>query len=418
LERAIGVLGVAVLIAIGVAVSVRPGAIDWRSVAIAMLAQLGIAGFALSLPAGQALFEVLNAGALLFIQAADAGIEFVFGRWPEEVMGAQGQALRLPFVFAVRVLPVIIFMSSVFSVLYHIGFLPRVVTGMAGALRFILPVSGAEALSTAANVFLGMTEAPLMVRPYIGDMTRSELFCVMVGGLASIAGSVLVAYAGMLGPEYAGHLITASLMSAPAAIAFSKIVVPELERPLTAAGGPAVLVPREHVNVIDAAAAGASEGLTLALNIGAMLVAFIAIIHLIDVALGSAGSLVGLPGLSLGRILGFGLSPLAWLLGVPWQDAGAIGTILGVKTALNEFIAYQQLGELRAGLHPRSIVIASYAVCGFANFGSLAILLGGLGGMAPARRRDIAADGLRAVVAGSLASFSTGAIAGLFLSGS
>jgi CNT family concentrative nucleoside transporter len=414
-ERAIGVLGVAVLIGFAVAVSVQRRAIDWRSVAVAMLLQLGIAGFALSVPAGRALFEALNTGALLFIQAADSGIEFVFGRWPDQVLGPAGEPLRLPFVFAVRVLPVIIFMSSVFSVLYHIGLLPRVVTGMARALRFALPVSGAEALSTAANVFLGMTEAPLMVRPYIAEMTRSELFCVMVGGLASIAGSVLVAYAGMLGPEYAGHLITASLMSAPAAIAFAKIVVPELDRPLTAAGGPPVLVPHEHVNVIDAAAAGASEGLSLALNIGAMLIAFIAIIHLLDAGLAWVGSLVGMSGLSLGRLLGLGLGPLAWLLGVPWQDARAIGEILGVKTVLNEFIAYQQLGELRASLRPRSVVIASYAVCGFANFGSLAILLGGLGGMAPGRRRDIAADGLRAVVAGSLASFSTGAIAGLFL---
>jgi concentrative nucleoside transporter, CNT family len=414
-ERAIGLLGIAALLAIGYAASVQRQAIDWRSVLVALVLQLGIAAVALQTAVGAAFFAALNQAALAFIVAADAGIDFVFGQWPAEVLGTGGTPVRLPFVFAVRVLPVIIFMSSVFAVLYHVGLLQRVVEWMARGLRFALPVSGAEALSAAANVFLGMTEAPLIVRPYVAAMTRSELFCVMVAGLASIAGSVLVAYAGMLGPEFAGHLVTASLMSAPAAIAFSKLVVPEVGRPATGADGVSARAPSEHVNVIDAAAAGASEGLRLALNVGAMLIAFVAIIHLLDVMLAAIGAWFGIAQLTLGRVLGTALGPLAWLLGVPWRDAVPIGELLGVKTVLNEFIAYQQLGELRAGLEPRSVVIASYALCGFANFGSLAVLLGGLGGMAPERRGDIAADGLRAILAGSLASFCTGAIAGLFL---
>jgi CNT family concentrative nucleoside transporter len=306
-------------------------------------------------------------------------------------------------------------MSSVFAVLYHLGLLQRVVEWMARGLRSLLPLSGAEALSAAANVFLGMTEAPLMVRPYVPAMTRSELFCVMVAGLASIAGSVLVAYAGMLGAEYAGHLVTASLMSAPAAIAFSKIIVPELEHPLTSADGARLRQPSEHVNVIDAAASGAAEGLRLALNVGAMLIAFVALISLLDAGLARTGLWLGVSELSFGRLLGLALAPLAWLLGVPWAEALRVGELLGVKTVLNEFLAYQQLAELRAGLSPRSVVIASYALCGFANFGSLAVLLGGLGGMAPERRGDIARDGLRAILAGTLASFNTGAIAGLLL---
>jgi CNT family concentrative nucleoside transporter len=412
-ERAIGVLGLAVLLAIAWAASVERRAIPWRSVAIAMGLQLAIAALALKTRAGAAGFEALRVAALAFIGAADRGIDFVFG--PQEMLGAGGERLRLPFAFAVRVLPVIVFMSSVFALLYHVRVLPLVVRALALGLRRVLPVSGAEALSAAGNVFLGMTEAPLLVRPYVAAMTRSELFCVMSVGLANIAGSVLVAYADMLGPGFVGHLVTASLMSTPGAIAFAKMIVPESGSPQT--GGDAVPppLPRTHANAIDAAAAGASEGLYLALNVGAMLIAFVAILALLDSMLASSGAWVGLPGLSFGRLLGTALAPLAWLLGVPWADAPRVGELLGVKTVLNEFLAYQQLGALRDSLQPRSVLIASYALCGFANLGSLAILLGGLGGMAPERRPDIARDGLRAILAGTLASFATGAVVGLLL---
>jgi concentrative nucleoside transporter, CNT family len=254
-----------------------------------------------------------------------------------------------------------------------------------------------------------------MVRPYIESMTRSELFLVMVAGLASVAGSVLVAYMGMVGPEYAGHLIAASFMSAPAAIMYSKLMIPEAGIPRTGGEGHLPAVPRTSVNAIDAAADGAAEGLRLALNIAAMLIAFVALIYLLDSLLALLCTLVGLAPISFAKLLGYVLAPVAWLLGVPSVDALRIGEMLGIKTVLNEFISYQMLAEARSTLTPRSVVIASYAMCGFANFGSLAILLGGLGGMAPGRRADIARDGLRAILAGSLASFTTGAIAGMLL---
>ncbi len=414
MERLVPLVGVAALIGLGWLASTRRNRVPWRSVGIALALQLGIALLVLRTPFGEGLFGLLNDLAVTFISSADRGIEFLFGSWPESVLDAHGEPVRLPFVFAVRVLPVIIFMSSVFSILYHVGLLQWLVEGLARALRRALPISGAESLGTIANIFLGMTEAPLMVRPYIEAMTRSELFCLMTAGMATVAGSVLVAYMGLVGPEYAGHLIAASFMSAPAAVGFAKLLVPEEGVPATL-GGARIDVPRDTVNVIDAAARGALDGVHLALNVGALLIAFVALIYLADAALGFAGGLAGFPDLTFGRLLGLLLAPLAFLLGVPWSDAFAVGEMLGVKTVLNEFIAYQQLAELREVLEPRSIIIASYALCGFANFGSLAILLGGLGGIAPSRRPDIARDGLRAILAGTLATFCTGAIAGLVL---
>ncbi len=414
MERAIGLLGLALLFGVAWLASTNRRAVRWRPVAVAFALQVAIALLVLRTPFGAAFFGLVNELAVAFISSADAGIDFLFGSWPERVLGPQGEPIRLPYVFAVRVLPVLIFMSSVFQVLYHLGVLQRVVDWMARGLRRVLPISGAESLATVANIFIGMTEAPLMVRPYIEAMTRSELFCLMTAGLATVAGSVLIAYMGMVGPEYAGHLIAASFMSAPAAIGFAKLMIPEVGQPATM-GGAVIEVRRESVNVIDAAAKGASDGLVLALNVGALLIAFVALIYLLDGLLGALGGLVGLPDLSFGGLLGLALAPVAFLLGVPWADAPAIGEMLGVKTVLNEFIAYQMLADARGALSPRSVVIASYALCGFANFGSLAILLGGLGGIAPSRRPDIARDGLRAILAGTLATFGTGAIAGLIL---
>ncbi len=414
MERAIGLLGLALLLGVAWLASTDRRAVRWRPVAVAFALQVAIALLVLRTPFGAAFFGLVNELAVAFISSADAGIDFLFGSWPERVLGPQGEPIRLPYVFAVRVLPVLIFMSSVFQVLYHLGVLQRVVDWLARGLRRVLPISGAESLATVANVFIGMTEAPLMVRPYIEAMTRSELFCLMTAGMATVAGSVLIAYMGMVGPEYAGHLIAASFMSAPAAIGFAKLIIPEVGQPATM-GGAAIEVRRESVNVIDAAAKGASDGLVLALNVGALLIAFVALIYLLDGLLGALGGLVGLPDLSFGGLLGLALAPVAFLLGVPWADAPAIGEMLGVKTVLNEFIAYQMLADARGALSPRSVVIASYALCGFANFGSLAILLGGLGGIAPSRRPDIARDGLRAILAGTLATFGTGAIAGLIL---
>jgi CNT family concentrative nucleoside transporter len=413
MERAIGLVGIALLIGIGLVASTNRRAIRWRIVGVAMGLQAVVAFLALKTAPGAWFFEGANVLAIGFIGAADQGINFVFGEWPSEVMGAQGSPIRLPYVFAVRVLPIIVFMSGVFSVLYHFGILQRAVSGLSRGFRWLLPISGAESLSTIANVFLGMTEAPLMVRPYVAGMTRSELFCVMTAGLSTVAGSILIAYVGMIGADLAGHLIAASFMSAPAAIAFSKLIVPEEGRPHTLDGAK-LRIPRQSVNTLDALAIGASDGLRLALNVGAMLIVFVAVIYLLDGLLAWGGErLLGIPGLSFGSLLGYALSPLAWLLGVPWSDAPTVAEMLGVKTVLNEFIAYQQLADVRATLDPRSVVISSYALCGFANFGSLGILLGGLGGIAPERRPDIARDGLRAILAGSLATFANGAIAGL-----
>jgi CNT family concentrative nucleoside transporter len=434
MERGAGVLGIAVLLGIAWLFSVDRRAIRWSTVGVALGLQLAIAALILRTPIGAAFFVGANDLAVAFISYADRGIDFVFGRWPEQLLGPEGEpvrlpfvfavrvlpiiivmgSVRLPFVFAVRVLPIIIVMGSVFSVLYHVGLLPRLVDALARGLRRVLPISGAESLATIANVFLGMSEAPLLIRPYVERMTRSELFLVMTAGFATVAGSVLIAYIGMLGSEYAGHLIGASFMSAPAAVAAAKILVPETGTPETVAGAH-IAVERPAANVIDAAAVGASDGLRLALNVGAMLIAFVAIVYMLDDALGWAGGLVGWPEASFEGLLGIALAPIALLLGVAPGDAFAVGEMLGVKTVLNEFLAYEMLARALDELEPRSAIIASYALCGFANFGSLAILLGALGGIAPGRRGDIARDGLRAILAGSIASFMTGAIAGLLL---
>jgi CNT family concentrative nucleoside transporter len=416
MERAIGLVGIAFLVGVAWLFSTQRRAIPWGSVATALALQVAIALLVLRTELGRLFFVGANDLAVAFISYADHGIDFVFGRWPETVLGPDGGPVRLPFVFAVRVLPIIIVMGSVFSILYHLGILQRVVVWVAWGLRRTLRISGAESLATIANVFLGMTEAPLLVRPYVESMTRSELFCVMTAGLATVAGSVLVAYVGLLGGDYAGHLIAASFMSAPAAVGIAKIMVPESGVPQTL-GEARVRVESTSVNVIDAAAQGASDGLRLALNVGAMLIAFVALVYLLDDAIGAVGGWVGVPGLTFEGLLGAALAPVAFLLGVPWQDAPTVGSLLGIKTVLNEFLAYQALADLVAQgkLQARSAIIASYALCGFANFGSLAILLGGLGGIAPSRRPELARDGLRAVLAGTIATFMTGAVAGLIL---
>ncbi len=334
MERAVSVVGVFALLGVAYAVSTNRRAIRWRTIAIALALQLAIALLVLRTPWGAWLFERVNDAADAFVAAAGAGIEFVFGRWPEQVMGPDGQPLRLPYVFAIRVLPIIVFMSSVFAVLQHFGVLQRVVEWLALGLRRSLRTSGAESLAAIAEIFLGMAEAPLMIRTYVPTLTRSELFCVMTAGLATVAGSVLVAYMGMLGPEYAGHLVAASFMAAPAAIAMAKLMVPEEGVPLTS-GEARVDIPRTTVNAIDAAAAGAIDGVRLALNIGGMLVAFVALIHMADALLAWGAGWFGVQGLSFESILGALLAPLAFLLGVPWHDAARVGELLGVKTVLN-----------------------------------------------------------------------------------
>ena len=323
-------------------------------------------------------------------------------------------ALPSPRATATMVLPTIIFMSSLMSVLYHAGDMQKIVEWTAKIMMKTMGTSGAESLSAAANIFVGQTEAPLVIKPFVDTMTKSELMALMTGGMATVAGGVLAAYVG-LGVD-AGHLLAASVMSAPAALAVAKLMVPETEQSQTE-GVVRVDLPKTHANMIDAAAAGAGEGLTLALNVGAMLLAFIALVAMFNGFLGLVGGWVGFPELSFELIVGYLFAPFAFLMGVAWEDCVQVGVMLGKKTVLNEFVAYLDLqAAIQANsISERSITIATYALCGFANFSSIAIQLGGIGGIAPSRRQDLAKLGVQALVGGTLACFMTACIAGLLI---
>jgi len=403
--RLVSATGFVAMIAIAWAFSRDRRRFPWRPVLWGGGIQLALGFALLRTPVGTVFFAFTNGVVDLFLRYVDAGVRFVFG-----------SLVDTGFSIAVNVLPIIVFMGSLFAVLYHFGVLQRVVEVMARVLSRTMGLSGAESLSAVADIFVGMTEAALVVKPYLERMTRSELFAVMTVGMATVAGSVMLAYVGMLGPGFAGHLATASLLSAPAGLLLAKVIVPETGTPETAGVG-RMAVEVESVNAIDAAAQGAIAGLRLAGYVGALLVAFVALVAMLNDGLGFLGGIVGLPELTMQRVLGWLLAPLAFLMGVPWHDAAQVGALLGVKTVLNEFLAYQELGRLiHAGaLAERSSVIASYALCGFANFGSLAILLGGVGGIAPGRRPEIARMGLLAILAGSLATFMTACVAGIFL---
>jgi concentrative nucleoside transporter, CNT family len=371
-----------------------------------------------SLPFLGEIFDVLAVGFVKLLSYVGDGSKFVFG-----------SMIDIPkngFIFAFQVLPTIIFFAALMGVLYHIGFMQFIVRIMAVGITKVMRVSGAETTSVCASVFIGQTEAPLTVRPYIPKMTESELLTMMIGGMAHIAGGVMGAYIIMLGGSdpaqqaiYAKHFLAASIMAAPATLLLAKILAPEVGEPLTR-GEVKMHVEKTSSNVIEAAAGGASDGLKLALNIAAMLLAFISLIALINALLGWAGGHLGLPGLSLQMILGYVLSPIAWLIGVPWEDARTIGSLIGEKITLNEFIAYQSLSAVTVGDGPGQIsqdarIIATYALCGFANFSSIAIQIGGIGGLAPERRGDLARLGLKAVLGGCLATFMTATIAGVLL---
>jgi CNT family concentrative nucleoside transporter len=403
--RAIAAAGFALLIALAWALSSDRRHVPWRAVAWGVALQLGLGALLLLTRFGAWFFAAMNGVVDLLARTTDVGVRFVFGALADA-----------GFSFAVHVLPIIVVMGSLFAVLYHVGLMQRVVDGLGALLARTMGTSGAESLAAVANIFLGMTESALVVRPYLERMTRSELFSLMTVGMATVAGSVLVAYAAMLGPGYAGHLATASLLSAPAGLLVAKLMVPERERPQTAASG-RVVVAREAHNVIDAAAQGAVAGLRLAAYVGAMLVAFVALIALVNTGLAALATPFGIEGLSLQRLLGVLFAPFAFLMGIPWADAQRVGGLLGIKTVLNEFIAYQELAVLaqQGALAPRSVAITSYALCGFANFGSLAILLGGLGGLAPTRREEVARFGLKSIASGTLASFMTACVAGMLL---
>jgi len=398
----IAILGLFVMLGIAWALSTNRKAIRWRTVITGTALQFGFALLILKTSGGQYVFARATEVVTAFLDFTDAGASFIFG---------EGFAEHF---FAFKVLPTIIFFSSFITILYYLGIIQWVVKGFAKVMMWVMGTSGAESLSASGNIFVGQTEAPLLIRPYVDTMTKSELMAVMTGGFATIAGGVLAAYVGM--GVSAGHLIAASVMSAPAALVMAKMMFPETEESLTA-GDVKLEVERPWANVIDAASEGAAAGLKLALNVGAMLLAFIALIAMINAVIGHVGGWFGFPDLTFELILGWLLRPLAWVMGVPWQEADKVGALLGIKTVVNEFVGYVRMEEMvKAGeLSARSATIATYALCGFSNFSSIAIQIGGIGGIAPGRKQDLARLGLRAMVAGSLACFQTATIAGLLI---
>ncbi len=403
--RALSGAGLFVLFGVAWLASSDRRAIDGRTVRNGILLQLVLAFLLLASPIGAPFFGLVERPVALLISVTEAGTRFVFG-----------PLLDAGPSFALGVLPIIVVVGSLFGTLYFLGWVQPFVRLSARFFAKTMNVSGAEALAAVANVFVGMTEAGLIVRPYLGRMTRSELFSFMTVGMSTIAGTVLVAYSLILGPGYAGHLVVASLLSAPAGLVVAKLMVPETGLPETRAGEAGLDRGTAH-NLIDAAAEGGLVGLRLALNIGALLVAFVALVALVNHALGALGGLFGAGELTLQSIFGVCFAPIAVLMGVPLDEARAVGSLIGVKTVVNEFVAYQDLARLiEAGtLSTRSATIAAYALCGFANFGSLAILLGGIDGIAPERRAEAAGLGLRSIVAGTLTTCITGCLAGLFV---
>jgi concentrative nucleoside transporter, CNT family len=406
-------VGLIVILAIAYAISTNRRAIDLRTVAWGLSLQIVFALVVLKTAVGQRAFEALGAAVTRLLDYAFVGSSMVFGPlgskevWPrmiKQILGEQ-EGARWSVLFAFQVLPTIIFIAALFAILYYFGVMQLVVRLFAVVMRRVMRASGAESLNVAASIFMGQTEAPLTIRPYLPRMTESELMTVMTSGMAHISGGIMAAYI-LFGIE-ARHLLTAVIMTAPGTLMMAKIFVPETEVPDTM-GTVRLQVERTDVNVIDAAGRGTGEGLSLALNVGAMLISFLALIALLNAVLGLAG-------LSLEQIFGWIFAPIAWAMGVPWRDAPTIGNLLGTRMAANEFVAYSQLGPLKPSLDPRSFTIATYALCGFANFSSIGIQIGGIGALAPSRRHDLARLGIRAMLAGTLANFVTATIAGFLL---
>ena len=403
------ILGMVVLIAIAVLLSNNRKAISIRTVVGALAIQVGFAALILYVPAGK---QALGAAADMVsnvIAYGNDGINFVFG-------GLADPSKPSGFIFAVKVLPIIVFFSGLISVLYYLGIMQVVIKVLGGALQKALGTSKAESMSAAANIFVGQTEAPLVVRPYIKNMTQSELFAIMVGGTASIAGSVMAGYAGMGVPLT--YLIAASFMAAPAGLLFAKILFPQTEQ--FNDKQPETDDSEKPTNVLEAMAGGASAGMQLALNVGAMLIAFVGLIALINGILGGVGGWFGYGDLTLQSIFGWIFKPLAYLIGVSWDESAIAGQMIGMKLAVNEFVGYLEFAkylqpDTAVVLSEKTKAIITFALCGFANFSSIAILIGGIGGMAPNRRGDVARLGLKAVVAGTLANLMSATIAGLFI---
>jgi concentrative nucleoside transporter, CNT family len=422
--RAQALVGLVVILGIAYLMSTNRRAIDVTTVAWGLGLQIVFALLVLKTDAGQVVFQKASDGITKLLSFADVGSSFVFGplgnkqAWPKIMSAALGpEGAQYSMIFAFQVLPTIIFIAALFAILYYFGVMQIVVRGFAWAMRRVMKASGAESLNVAASIFMGQTEAPLTIRPYLPDMTQSELMTVMTSGMAHISGGIMAAYI-LFGIE-AKHLLTAVIMTAPGTLMMAKMFVPETEVPKTM-GTVKLDVAKTDVNVIDAAGRGTGEGLHLALNVGAMLISFLALVALVN-------AILGLAGLSLQQILGWAFAPVAWSMGVPWKDAQTIGNLLGTRMVLNEFVAYSELGKYagQTALHaagplfgqidPKSFTIATFALCGFANFSSIGIQIGGIGALAPNRRHDLARLGMRAMLAGTLANFITATIAGFLL---
>ena len=405
-----GVIGIFALLALAFFLSKDRKAINWRTVGFAFSLQILLGAFVLYVPFGKDVLGSVTNGVQQVIDSAQAGISFLFGGLGTDAMFENG----VGFVFAIRVLPVIIFFSSLIAVLYYLGIMQWVVKIIGGGLQKLLKTSKPESLSATANIFVGQTEAPLVIRPYIAKMSQSELFAIMVGGLASVAGSILAGYAG-LGVKLE-YLIAASFMAAPGGLLMAKLLLPETEDINDDYTDVEMDQADKPANVIDAAATGAASGLKLAVNVGAMLLAFIAIIALLNSMVSGVGNLLGYEGITIEWMLGYIFAPFAFLIGVPFEEMLQAGSFIGQKIVINEFFAYVNFVEIKDTLSPATQAIVTFALCGFANLSSIAILLGGIGSMAPNRRPDIARLGMKAMMAATMANLMSAAIAGVFVS--
>ena len=405
MDRFTGIIGAVVLLAIAYGMSNNRSAISKRTILWGLGLQLFFALFILKTPIGQPFFSAVDRIFLKLLSFSDAGSDFLFKSYGTGVV--EGPLMN----FAFRILPTIIFFSSLMALLYHFGIMQRVIRWIAVTVQKTMGTSGSETLSVSANIFVGQTESPLIVRPFINQMTMSELMAVMTGGFATVAGGVMAIYVAMLSniPGIAGHLMAASIMSAPAALVMAKIIFPETEESETL-GDLRIEVERPDDNAMEALSRGATDGVKLAVNVGAMLVAFVAFIAMVN-------GILGFVDLTIQQILGWLFQPLAWTMGAPWSEAGILGQLMGEKIVLTELIAYADLSQLQAenAISDRTAIIASYALCGFANFASIGIQLGGIGGIAPSRRKDLAKIGMKAMIAGALASWLTATLAGIIV---
>ena len=406
MERLISLAGLIAMVVLAFLFSNNKRKIRWKIVVTGLILQAAFGFLILKTGPGMMIFQGAKSFFIALMSYSDQGAKFIFGSLAEDK--------QVGFVIFTMVLPTIIFFSALMQILYHLGVVQLVVKIMAWLMVRVMGTSGAESLATAANIFVGQTEAPLVIKPFVQKMTRSELMALMTGGMATVAGGVFAVYVGM-GID-GGHLLAASVMSAPAALVCAKLMVPETENSTTE-GKVKISLPKDTTNLIDAAAVGAIDGLKLAMNVGAMILAFVAILALINGGLGWMGGLLGYPKLSMEFIMGYVFSPLAFLTGIPWTEANTVGSLLGKKLIFNEFVAYLDLKELiqLKMLSERSVVITTYALCGFANFGSIAIQVGGIGTIAPGRRKDLALLGIRSLIGGTLACLMTACIAGMLI---